>query len=552
MRSPLTMLAGLPLLQLPPDVVPFPGCELRLLLLPETRGAIAFALGEESQRLVLMPRGDVGVIAELHAISSEPNNEVTLRPVCRIRRSTGLLVPEVEGINADDPLVVEVTRLARDFLQYGCRVRGWFHSGDSPTSIVDAVACYGGSFSTALRLQVLEALTWEARVEAVLPTLRQAIPLLHGQPSTKRDALVMEGMTPLEMAVQVAARMETAGVGDATLQQARRRLDLLVSRCSERDSGSAALLAYACSLPWENIVPPEVDIAEASRILDLAHFGADHIKRRVLEDIAIREHARTRGKVVAGPILCLIGEPGTGKTSLVRAIAEALKRPVARLPLGGVSEAHSLVGTPSHYRRSGPGRIIEGIRRGGSFAPVFLLDEIDKLGGGGNDSENGDPASALLALLDPEQQGTWSDAYLEIPTPLSHAIFIATANDPTALPAPLRDRLECWHLSGYSQADRLHIGRHALIPRVLDAYGLTSGEIAVDDEALMVLVDHDAESGVRQLRRNIELVVRRAAVLLHQRECPFVIGAHQAEEWLERPLQTRTPIGFRTAPTHLG
>jgi MoxR-like ATPase len=542
------MLAGLPLIELPSDLVAFPGCDLSLPLLPEMRPAIGIAVAETGQQLILIPPGaGVGVVARLVALSAEPDPAVTLRPISRIRRSTGLVIPEIEGINADEPQVIEVVKLAHDFLD-GYRTRGWFDAGDSPPSLLDAVAAYG-CLPTSLRVQVLEAASWEARVGALLPVLRQAVPLVHGQRGVKQDASVLEGLAPVEMAAQVASRMEAAGMRGVLLEQARRRLDLLVQRCRDRDSGAAAILAYASSIPWETSAEaPAFDIGEARRILDQGHIGTEHVKRRVIEDLAMREYARQHGKPdMPGTILCLVGEPGVGKTSFAKLIAKASGRRLARLALGGVSESHSLVGTPSHYKRSGPGAVIEAIRASGSLCSVLLLDEIDKISTS-NNNENGDPAAVLLALLDPEQRDEWHDQYLDLPVRLGGLIVIATANSLTGVPAPLKDRMELIQLNGYSQAERFEIGRLALLPAVFEAAGVTTSEVSVDDEAVRIVASRHPEPGVRQMRRDLEALVRRAVVQLIERKTHVVIDARRAEEWLERPSLTRVPIGFRNLP----
>jgi len=174
-----------------------------------------------------------------------------------------------------------------------------------------------------------------------------------------------------------------------------------------------------------------------------------------------------------------------------------------------------------------------------------LLDEIDKLASG---SENGDPALALLALLDPEQNGSWRDAYVDLPTPMQNVVWIATANSLVGIPAPLKDRLELIHLPGYSQAERLDIARLVLLPNALENYGVTPAEICVQEDALKALVERNEESGVRQLRRAILATVRMAIVQLMDRKTPVVVDGQLANEWLERPSQTRMPIGFRFSP----
>src|SRR4051794_37966273 len=250
---------------------------------------------------------------------------------------------------------------------------------------------------------------------------------------------------------------------------------------------------------------PGIDIAEARRVLDQDHHDLEKIKRRIIEFLAVRK-LNPNGR---GPILCFVGPPGVGKTSLGQSIARAVGQPFVRVSLGGVHDESEIRGHRRTYIGSLPGNIIQGIRRAGSRSCVMMLDEIDKLGGGGF---QGDPASALLEVLDPEQNATFRDAYLGVPYDLSRVLFIATANQMDTIPAPLRDRMEVVQLSGYTEEDKLVIARRYLVPRQLQRNGLTPAQAEINDAAQSAIIrGYTREAGVRNLEREIGAVLRNAA-----------------------------------------
>src|SRR5262249_16549207 len=229
-------------------------------------------------------------------------------------------------------------------------------------------------------------------------------------------------------------------------------------------------------LPWALPEEPPIDIAEARRILDADHYGLDKIKRRIIEYLAVRKLA-PQGKA---PILCLVGPPGVGKTSLGQSIARALGRQFVRGSLGGVHDEAEIRGHRRTYIGALPGNIIQAIRKAGTRDCVMMLDEIDKLGA----SIQGDPAAALLEVLDPEQNNTFRDAYLGVPFDLSHVVFITPANVLDSIPGPLRDRMEVIHLSGYTATEKLEIARRYLVKRQLEANGLRPEQAEITDAAL--------------------------------------------------------------------
>jgi len=265
-------------------------------------------------------------------------------------------------------------------------------------------------------------------------------------------------------------------------------------------------LEWLIELPWALDDSASIDIADARRILDEDHFGLEKIKRRILEYLAVRK-LNPEGR---SPILCFVGPPGVGKTSLGQSIAKATGRKFVRVSLGGVHDEAEIRGHRRTYIGSLPGNIIQSIRKAGTRNGVMMLDEVDKLGAGGF---HGDPSSALLEVLDPEQNSTFRDNYLAVPFDLSHVMFICTANVLDTIPGPLRDRMEIIQLPGYTAQEKLQIARRYLVPRQLTATGLAADQCDITDDALLAIIhDYTREAGVRNLEREIGNVLRNVAV----------------------------------------
>jgi ATP-dependent Lon protease len=303
-------------------------------------------------------------------------------------------------------------------------------------------------------------------------------------------------------------KLDAAGMPDDVAVQARRdlrRLERMPEGAAEAGMVRSYLEALA-KLPWRLEDSPPIDIAEARRVLDADHFGLEKVKRRILEFLAVRK-LNPEGR---GPILCFVGPPGVGKTSLGQSIARAIGRKFVRVSLGGVHDEAEIRGHRRTYVGALPGNIVQGVRRAGERDCVMMLDEIDKLGAGGF---QGDPASALLEVLDPAQNGTFRDAYLGVPFDLSRVLFIATANVLDTIPGPLRDRMEVVQLSGYTAEEKVAIARGHLIPRQLQQNGLAEAEVALDDAGLNLVIDgYTREAGVRNLEREVGAVFRNVAV----------------------------------------
>lgn len=317
-----------------------------------------------------------------------------------------------------------------------------------------------------------------------------------------------EGDSEAAEIAELTAKIEAAQMPEEVEQQARKELQRL-ARTPEGAGEYSMIRTYIdwlIELPWRQEEQPGIDIAEARRILDEDHFGLDKIKKRILEYLAVRK-LNPEGKT---PILCFVGPPGVGKTSLGQSIARATGRRFARWSLGGVHDESEIRGHRRTYIGALPGNVIQHLRRAGTGNCIMMLDEVDKLGAGGF---QGDPSSALLEVLDPEQNSSFRDNYLAVPFDLSGIMFICTANVLEAIPGPLRDRMEIIELSSYTSQEKLQIARRYLVGRQLKDTGLDATQCQISDAALTGIIDkYTREAGVRNLEREIGRVFRNVAV----------------------------------------
>jgi len=298
---------------------------------------------------------------------------------------------------------------------------------------------------------------------------------------------------------------------------------------------------WILDVPWNAQTTDKMDIAQVRQVLDEDHSGLEKVKKRIVEYLAVRKLKPDK----KGPILCLIGPPGVGKTSLGRSIARALGRKFVRNSLGGVHDEAAIRGHRRTYVGALPGQVIQGMKKAATVNPVFMLDEIDKIG----HDFRGDPAAALLEVLDPEQNDTFSDHYLEIPYDLSRVMFVATANVADTIPAPLRDRMEILEIPGYTRKEKLDIARDHLIPKQIEEHGLNKEQLTIADAAVEAVIDHyTREAGVRNLERQVASVIRGVAVKVAEGSMgPYRIdGAEAVREYLG-PQRFSSEVAERTS-----
>jgi ATP-dependent Lon protease len=336
--------------------------------------------------------------------------------------------------------------------------------------------------------------------------------------------------------------IKDAGMPAEVEEQAQRELKRLerMPDSSAEYSMTRAYLDWLLAMPWSKVDPETVDIEQARAILDQDHYGLEKVKRRILEFLAVRK-LNPEGR---SPILCFVGPPGVGKTSLGQSIAKAIGLKFGRVSLGGVHDEAEIRGHRRTYIGSLPGNIAQAVRKAGRRNPVLMLDEVDKLSA----SHQGDPFSALLEVLDPEQNNSFRDNYLAVPFDLSKVLFIGTANVLDAIPPPLRDRMEIIELTGYTEEEKLQIAKRHLLSRQLRANGLNGDQVDVSEEALRrLIIDHTREAGVRSLERQIGALLRSAAVTIAAGKAQRVsIGADDVARILGAP-RFESDVALRTS-----
>ena len=402
-------------------------------------------------------------------------------------------------------------------------------SVEEPGWLADLIA-FSPEFSSEQRQELLEVLDPVARLRRLSVMVQKRLNVLNlrqqiqteaqaGMDKQQREYYLREQLRAIQkelgegsseaiVANELREKIEAAGMPD----EVRAKALVQVERLEQQHPFSPEIgvirgyLEWLVDLPWSTETVDRLDLAEAAAVLEADHYGLEKVKERILEFIAVRKLA---GDKLRAPILCFVGPPGVGKTSLGRSIARAIGRNYVRMSLGGVRDEAEVRGHRRTYVGAMPGRVIKALKDAKSRNPVLVLDEIDKVG---SDAFRGDPSSALLEVLDPEQNTTFSDHYLEVPFDLSKVIFITTANLLEPIPPALRDRMEIIEVSGYTEVEKLAIARHFLLPKALGAHGLEAAQIEVTDEALRRMIrEYTEESGVRNLEREIGALCRKAA-----------------------------------------
>jgi ATP-dependent Lon protease len=592
----------LPVLPLDDDVV-LPGMVVPIELTDnEVRGAIDAArnsrgLGrvpgirsEEKTEVLIVPRiGDrglagTGTLAVIEQVGRLPGGEpgAVLRGVSRVKIGQGTTGTGaalwVEGTVIDETgLGAKATELAKEYKSLviaSLQKRGAWQVVDmvqqleDPSTIADR-AGYSNYLSAAQKLQLLETADVTERLETAIRWIKDHIAEEDVAESIRKD--VTEGMEKQQkeflLRQQLAAvrkelneltgsgdkgteeddyrkRVEDADLPENVREAALREVDKL-ERTSDQSPEVGWIRTWLdtiLDIPWNERTEDAYDIAGARRILDEDHTGLDDVKERIIEYLAVRKRRNDRGLGVvggrrSGAVLALVGPPGVGKTSLGESVARAMDRKFVRVALGGVRDEAEIRGHRRTYVGALPGRIVRAIREAGTMNPVVLLDEVDKIGS----DYRGDPAAALLEVLDPAQNHTFRDHYLEVDLDLSDVVFLATANVLDGIPGPLLDRMELVQLDGYTEDEKVAIGRDHLLPRQLSKAGLTADEVTIEDDALrLIAAEYTREAGVRSLERAIARVLRKvtAKEALEVGTLPVTVGAANLKDYLGRPRFT--------------
>ncbi|MEY2845095.1 MAG: hypothetical protein RL076_641 [Chloroflexota bacterium] len=423
---------------------------------------------------------------------------------------------------------------------------------DTPGHLADIVT-YAPAFDFKERLAVLNELDPLNRLHIVYRMLARHLELMKIRQKIQMDTKDILDQSQKEYFLREQIRVIRRELGeddelDDPVDELKKKIQAMVApeyvrdqamheyrRLSQQGPGSPeagvirTYIDWLMTLPWDLEELKAIHMEEAQQVLDEDHYGLDKVKERILEYIAVRKLV---GVKMRSPILCLVGPPGVGKTSLGRSIARALGRTFVRMSLGGVRDEAEIRGHRRTYIGAMPGRVIQGMKTAKSRAAVFVLDEIDKVG----QDFRGDPTSALLEVLDPEQNGTFSDHYLEIPFDLSQVVFVATANQLDTIPAPLRDRMEIIEMSGYTEEEKLGIATRFLVPKQREAHGLSEATLTITDAAIVqVIRAYTRESGVRSLEREIASICRKVArkVAALEHDVPLThVDADDVKEYL--------------------
>jgi ATP-dependent Lon protease len=498
---------------------------------PDTEGLHRVGTAASIIRFVTAPDGTHHLICQgeqrftvLDYVSQEPFFVARIEPY----KEVTVLDSEVEarGLNLREKAMEALQLLPQAPAELVNAIRAI----ESIPSLADIVASFM-DLKTADKQDILATFDLKTRLDRVLTLLNRRIEVLkvsrqidertrEAFDGRQKEAVLRERLRQIQKELgetdgssgeleELKTAIKDAGMTAEAEEQALREL----ARLERMPDGAAeysmtrTYLDWLIAMPWSKIDTEQLDIERARTILDEDHYGLEKVKRRILEFLAVRK-LNPQGR---SPILCFVGPPGVGKTSLGQSIAKALGLQFRRVSLGGVHDEAEIRGHRRTYIGSLPGNIVQAMRKAGRRNPVLMLDEVDKLSA----SHQGDPFSALLEVLDPEQNNTFRDNYLGVPFDLSKVLFIGTANVLDAIPAPLRDRMEVIELTGYTEEEKLQIARRYLLKRQLQANGLSEDQFKVTDEALRkVIVDHTREAGVRSLERQIGALLRNSAVTI--------------------------------------
>jgi ATP-dependent Lon protease len=596
---------ALPVLPLD-DVVVLPGMVVPIRISgadasAEARAAVDAATTAADHQVLLVPRLDgkyasVGTLAEIEQVGRLPGGEraAVVRGTKRVRIGTGTTGPGaalwVNATIADDSPITDRTReLAKQYRALVTNIlqtRGAWQMVDSvqqisdPSALAD-LAGYASYLDDQQKIWLLETSDVTTRLEKLVEWGQAHLTELdvnetiakdvkEGVEKQQREFLLRQQMAAIRKELaeldgkpateqeDYRARVEAADLPEKVAKAALAEVDKL-ERTSEQSPEVGWIRTWldtVLEIPWNERTEDSYDIRGAQRVLDAEHAGLEDVKERITEYLAVRKRRADRGLGVVGgrrggAVLALVGPPGVGKTSLGESVAHAMGRKFVRVALGGVRDEAEIRGHRRTYVGALPGRIVRAIKEAGSMNPVVLLDEIDKVGS----DFRGDPAAALLEVLDPAQNHTFRDHYLEVELDLSDVVFLATANVLEAIPEALLDRMELVRLDGYTEDEKVVIARDHLLPRQLDRAGLGADEVVLDESALRRLAgEYTREAGVRNLERSVARLLRKVAAQheLGQRELPFTVTdedlrgligrPHHVPEAAQDPAERRTAV----------
>jgi ATP-dependent Lon protease len=572
----------LPVLPLDDEVL-LPGMVLPVTLTGERQAAIDAAQTASEGRLLVVPRIDgvfapVATLASIEQVGRLPSGEpaAVLRAMRRTSVGAGVtgpgaalwvnatVVSEPEQTGRSAELAATYRALVVSVLQ----ARGSWQLIDTvqrindPSQLADS-AGYAPYLDVAQKLWLLETAEVDVRLERLTEWIREHIAEIEvaeqlrddvreGMEKSQREFLLRQQLAAIRKELgesepdgsdDYRARVVAADLPEKVREAALHEVDKL-ERTSEQNPEAGWIRSWldtVLELPWTTRTSDATDVGAAREVLDADHYGLDDVKDRIVEHLAVRLRRAERGLQVvggrgSGAVLALVGPPGVGKTSLGESVARSLNRKFVRVALGGVRDEAEIRGHRRTYVGALPGRIVRAIREAGSMNPVILLDEVDKVGS----DYRGDPASALLEVLDPAQNHTFRDHYLELELDLSDVLFLATANVAEAIPEPLLDRMELVRLDGYTELEKVAIARDHLLPRQLTLAAVDPSELAISDEVLRVIAaDYTREAGVRQLERQLARVVRKSTTLLATEPAvPISVGVDNVVDFLGRPKFT--------------
>ena len=574
------------------DMVVLPHMSVTLAVDGDSQKAAIEAARQGNRLILLVPRidgqfGKIGTVARLGESAELPTGAEAFIIRGEYRAHLGSGQADIGGalwVKADpapdgepSEKAIELGREYRAMLENLVESRGvpqviqFLRAAKTPSHLSD-LAGYSPDLTMEQKLEVLETLDLEERLTKLIGWTKQILAdaslkekirndVSEGMEKTQREFLLRQQLEAIKKQLNEGStdvvstyreRVAKAGMPENVLTEVTRELDRL-ERTSEQNPEYGWIRTYLdwmLDLPWNVRSDDNYDLVEARRILDEDHTGLGDVKERIIEFLAVRKLRKERGLEVlggrgSGAIITLVGPPGVGKTSLGESVARALGRKFTRVSLGGIRDEADIRGHRRTYVGALPGRIVRALKEAGTKNPVIMLDEIDKVG---NDWR-GDPSAALLEVLDPAQNNTFRDHYLEVDLDLSEVLFIPTANVSETIPAPLLDRMELIRLDGYTEEEKVAIARDHLLKRQVKQAGLNPDEVTVTDEALMkVITDHTREAGVRNLEREIGKMTRKVATKVATKALtpPVAITPERVREFLGKP-KFDNEVAARTA-----